>query len=90
MNDEPVRRVNQLTTTFLDTLAVLLFAAGVGWALWVEVGPAAGLSGAGLVIFVFSLLAQRQAIIKVRAAEPDDRKPLPGPADPGNLHVMGR
>ena len=90
MNDEPVRRVNQLTTTLLDTLAILLFAAANGWGFWEWIGPAAGLGAAGATVFTFSLIAQRQARVKVVRGEPEERRPLPGPADPGNLHVMGR
>lgn len=90
MNDQSVNRVDHLTTTFLDTLAVLLLAAAAGWALWTSVGPAAGLGAAGVIVFAFSQLAQRQATVKherpKRAAEPS----LPGPEDPGPLHVMGR
>lgn len=89
VNDSTVRRANQLTTTFLDTLGVLLLAAGAGWALWTGVGPGAGLSVAGLIVLSFSLIAQRQASVKAAAPVAED-EPLPGPADPGNLHVMGR
>lgn len=88
--NEQVRRANELTTTFLDTLAVLLLAAGAGWWLWALVAPAAGLVLAGVVVFAFSLMAQRQATVKrepVKSAESDTP---PGPEDPGSLHVMGR
>ncbi len=90
MNDQTVRRANQLTTTFLDTLGALLIAAGVGWALWVTIAPAAGLAAAGIVVLLFSLLAQRQATPKAEKVAEPDPKPLPGPSDPGTVHVMGR
>jgi hypothetical protein len=89
MNDSTVRRANQLTTTFLDTLGTLLLAAAAGWWLWVAIHPAVGLAASGAVVIAFSLLAQRQATVKTAAPVVDD-EPLPGPADPGNLHVMGR
>ena len=89
MNDDGVRRINQITTTFLDTLAVLLLAAGACWTLWVMVSPGLGLAAAGALIGLFSLLAQRQATVKRVPPAAADAVP-PGPADPGNLHVMGR
>ncbi len=90
MNDQTVRRVGQLVTTFFDALAVLLFAAAACWWLWVAVAPPVGLAVAGAVIMLFSLLAQRQATPKAARVESAADKPLPGPADPGTVHVMGR
>ena len=90
MTDQSVRRVGDLTTTFLDTLGVLLLAAGAGWAMWNTVAPSAGLGVAGVVVMVFSLIAQRQARPKSDPVKALEDEPLPGPADPGNLHVMGR
>lgn len=89
--DPMVRRVNQLTTTFLDTLALLLIAGGTGLALWVQVNPPSGIIAAGLFVLIFSNVAQRRAVPKLpKSTERDDEDDLPGPADPGNLHVMGR
>lgn len=92
MNDPLIRRVNALVTTFLDLLATLLFAGAVGYAAWVTLGVAAGLGFAAVMVTLLSMLAQRQARPKVTPAGPDDDDTitLPGPTDPGNLHVMGR
>lgn len=90
MNDESVRRANGLTTTFLDTLGILLLAAAVGWWLWEAVHPAAGLAAAGVVVTALSLIAQRQNSLKVIHREPPQTETPPGPEDPGPVHVMGR
>lgn len=87
--DPMVRRANQLVTTALDTLAVLLFAGAAGWWGWTAVHPAVGLASAGLAVTILSVIAQRQPSPKT-AAKPGGDEPLPGPTDPGNLHVMGR
>ena len=89
--DPMVRRVNQLTTTFLDTLALLLIAGGTGFSLWVKVNPPTGVIAAGIFVLFGSVLAQRRATPKsLKPVERDDEDDLPGPTDPGNLHVMGR
>lgn len=92
MNDPMVRRVNALVTTFLDLLATLLIAAAAGCAAWVLLVPAAGLLAAGVVVAVFSMLAQHRATPRppTPVVGDDETITLPGPTDPGNLHVMGR
>jgi hypothetical protein len=52
--------------------------------------PAAGLAVAGVVVTGLSLVAQRQPKVKDRHLKAVEDEPLPGPADRGNLHVMGR
>jgi hypothetical protein len=91
MTDQTVRHANALTTTFLDALGVLLLAAGIGWSLWVELSPAAGMCAAGAVVLLMSMVAQqRQTPRGPTEPVPEPSPDLPGPADPGNLHVMGR
>lgn len=102
MPDEPVAirtdpvvdRVNELTTTALDTLAVLLMAGSVGWLGW-GLSPSAGLGFAAILLILFSSLAQarHRNSMKRKAevpARPHREVVLPGPEDPGNLHVKGR
>lgn len=94
MTDQPpdtaVSRANQLTTTFLDTLGILLLAAAVGWWLWEGLGPASGLFAAGALILVMSFAAQHRGDVRPRPTGRPTSAPQPGPADAGNLHVMGR
>lgn len=90
MNDPMVSRVNALVTTFLDLLATLLFAGAACWAAWVLLVPAAGLLCAGLVVAAMSAFAQHRATPRPPAPADADTEVLPGPTDPGNLHVMGR
>lgn len=90
--DPVVRRVNDLTTTFLDTIGVLLFGAALGWWGWAY-HPATGLASAGLAVTILSGLAQRRNTprpVKVPKGAHPHLNPLPGPEDPGNLHVKGR
>jgi hypothetical protein len=89
--DPVVRRVNELTTTFLDTLGVLLFAAAVCWWGWAY-HPATGLVLAALTITLLSGLAQRRYTprpVKAPKGARPHPKPLPGPEHPGNVHVKG-
>lgn len=91
MNDPMVRRVNALVTTFLDALAILAIAAGVGWATQPRVGWAGALFFAGCILATLSMVAQfSQRPARVPKPTDDDTVDLPGPTDPGNLHVMGR
>lgn len=90
--DPYVRRANQLTTTFFDALAVLLLTAGAGVAGWHLIALWVGLMFAAVTLMLLSALVQWRAT--PRAPKPelgdDETIPLPGPDDPGNLHVMGR
>jgi hypothetical protein len=90
--DPYVRRANQFTTTFFDALAVLLLSAGAGVAGWQLIALWVGLMFAAVTLMILSALAQWRA--SARPPRPtvvdDETIPLPGPADPGNLHVMGR
>lgn len=91
--DPYVRRANQLTTTFFDALAVLLLSAGAGVAGWQLIALWVGLMFAAVTLMLLSALAQwRAAPRKLRPVlvTDDETIPLPGPADPGNLHVIGR
>jgi hypothetical protein len=90
--DPVVRRVNDLTTTFLDTLGVLLFGVAVAWWGWAY-HPATGLVLAALTVTLLSGLAQRRNTprpVKVPRGAHPHLKPLPGPEHPGNVHVKGR
>jgi hypothetical protein len=89
--DPVVRRVNELVTTFLDVLGILLAALAVGWFGWTAMHPASGLAAAGLTVTALSAIAQRRMVPKPsKASEEGDEEGLPGPAHRGNLHVMGR
>jgi hypothetical protein len=79
--------LNDRVTTFLDALAMLAVAVGVGGAVY----PAPfgwPLAVGGVVLGVLSLATQ----LAHRERKPRPRKVTtapPGPSDPGNLHVMG-
>jgi hypothetical protein len=90
--DVVIDRVNALTTTFLDVLGTLLVAFAVGWAIWgAPWRQALAAAVAGLVVMLLSGLAQHRAVPKaLPEIEQDPDEPLPGPTDPGNLHVLGR
>lgn len=91
--DPMVDRVNELVTTFLDTAAVVALA--VAAFLWAQTwGNALGVAVAGVVLMLFSGLAQARhrstRKLKAPAAVPHRAVVPPGPEDPGNLHVKGR
>ncbi len=91
--DPVVRRANDLVTTALDTAGVLLLSAAVGVWGWMQFHPATGLAFAGAVVTMLSSLAQRRNTprpAKVPAGAHPHLTPLPGPEDPGPLHVKGR
>lgn len=96
MTDQPaatVDRVNGVVTTLLDALGVLLLAAGLGWGAWQVWGIGWGLCAAGLAVTILSNIAQlRQAPrpVKVPPGAHPHREFLPGPEDPGPVHVKGR
>jgi hypothetical protein len=91
--DRVVARVNDITTTAMDTLACLSIAAGFGlWLAFAAQDPGLGVAAAGVVLMILSSLAQR------RAAGPKPKRPtpgddetivLPGPSSPGNVHFAG-
>lgn len=90
MSTDPARpdRVNEYVTTLFDAAAVVLFAAAAGLAGWTY-GPAwSAPAAAAVVLFTCSLLAQFRG--RPREVRPPAAEGPPGPADPGNLHVMGR
>ena len=85
--DRTVERVNGVVTTALDTLGFLLLAGAIGWALFVLAGLAAGLGGAGVIVLALSAVAQhRPARARPKMATPAR---VPGPSDPGPLHIAG-
>lgn len=90
--DASVRRANQLTTTAFDAIAVLLFTAAAGVAGWQLITLWVGLMFAAVTLMLLSALAQWRAAPREPKPEvaSDETIPLPGPDDPGNLHVMGR
>ncbi len=88
--DAVVSRVNELATTMLDTVAMLGLAAGLVLVLRPAYGWGGGLLAGSALLAALSIGTQwlhrpREAPPKRRPA-PD----LPGPADPGTVHVMGR
>lgn len=90
--DPVVRRVNDLTTTVLDTIGVLLFSGAVGWWGW-GYHPSTGMTLAALTITLLSGLAQRRNAprpVRVPKGAHPHLTPLPGPEHPGNMHVKGR
>ncbi len=91
MPDPVVARVNELTTTALDSLSMLALAAGAGWGAWISWGPAWGPAMGGLALALMSSYVQHRSRTKEPKPvdEPAD-KPLPGASDPGPVHVLGR
>lgn len=92
--DPVVGRVNDLTTTFLDTLGVLLLAAGIAYGAWATWGLGWAFAAAGLTVTVLSTMVQarqqpRRPAKVPPGAHPHPPAPLPGPEDPGPLHVRG-
>lgn len=101
MTDEPqvmgprdpmVARVNALTTTFLDTVGVLLLCGAAGYGAWALWGLGWGLAAAGFWVMILSQVAQARQTPRPargrRGAHPH-LDPLPGPESPGTVHVMG-
>jgi len=91
--DPLVRRFNDVVTTVMDALGVLLLAAAAGAGAWEAWGIPVGLLCAGLVVTALSGIAQRRQIPARPAKVPRGKHPhvtaLPGPEDPGTLHVRG-
>lgn len=92
MPDRVVTRVNELTTTFLDVLGMLLFTAAAGVAGYTMVGLWLGLFAGAVTVTVLSAFAQWRSRPRPipDEAEPIEPQPLPGAEHPGNLHVLGR
>jgi hypothetical protein len=91
--DPIVDRVNELGTTFLDILGALLLSAGAAYGAWQAWGVALGLAVGGFAVTLLSGLAQARARPRAARVPPGahpHREFLPGPEDPGNLHVAGR
>jgi len=87
--DHVVGRVNDLALTFLDVLAALLLAAAAGYGAWQAWGIGWGLASAGVAVLALSLSAQAKAHprpVKVAARK---RPKVPGPSDPGPVHIAG-
>ena len=84
------QRVNELATTLLDAVAMLGLAAGLMLALRPAYGWGGGLLAGSALLAALSIgtqwLHRPRETAPRRPAAPD----LPGPADPGNVHVMGR
>ena len=87
--DPVVDRVNELTTTFLDTLATLAFAVGA-W-VWGDRYLGTGMSwvAAGFVVFAYSLLAQWRNRPHVPKRQPATPPEVPGPSHAGTMHIAG-
>lgn len=87
VRDPVVRRINEITTTMFDLAGVVMFAlaawAGVADRLW----PGAQWIAAAMVVLTGSALAQRRD----RAPKPGPslRPYIPGPSDPGTVHIAG-
>jgi hypothetical protein len=91
--DVVIDRVNALTTTLLDTVGTLLVAFAAGWAIWgCPWRQALGVAVAGLVVLAVSALSQLRSVPKALPEVVADDEPvlLPGPSDPGALHIVGR
>jgi hypothetical protein len=92
--DPNVGRLNAVVTTLLDALGTLLLAAGLGYGAWRVWGLGWGLCAAGLAVTILSMIAQARERgprpVKVPPGAHPHREFLPGPEDPGTLHVKGR
>lgn len=78
-------------STWLSVLAMLAISTGITLGLWIEAGWGPwSLCGGGLVLacmISYSDHARRPR--DPEPAEPAERKPVPGPTDPGNMHAKG-
>lgn len=91
--DPLVGRVNDLTTTFLDTAGVLLFAGAAGYFGWTWQNPAIGLLWAGIVLLMLSTIAQsrqRPKRAKVRPGAHPHPSTFTTPESSGTVHTRGR
>lgn len=87
VRDPVVHRINEIMTTLFDMAGVVLLAisawVGVGDRLW----PGAQWTAAAFFVLTGSALAQR------RDRVPKLKRPLrpyvPGPSDPGTVHIAG-
>lgn len=87
--DRVVRRVNEITFTFLDAVGTLLVAAAVGWWAWEKSGPPAGLLLAGACVTILSVLGQARFNPRPPKVKARQRPHVPGPTDPGPVHIAG-
>lgn len=89
-----VDRVNGIVTTMLDTLASLAVAGGLGTVIASAHGVGAGMFFGGCTLATLSMVAQwRQSPRRMKDPPPGahpHREFLPGPEDPGPVHVKGR
>jgi hypothetical protein len=90
--DRVVTRVNELLTSVLDVSGSLGLVFAVGWIIWgAPWRQALAVAVAGVLVIAFSNVAQRRTTPKPPpVVEPEETVPLPGPADPGNIHFAGR
>jgi hypothetical protein len=80
-------------STALDVVAALAFSGGAAWGLWRWLGPFALMVGAVLLFSINAAAAVARRERPLPPAEDTDITPvppLPGPEDPGPLHVKGR
>ena len=91
-SDRVVARTNELVTTGLDTLGILLLAGAAFLGVWRPDRLALGVLAAGVVVLMLSTLVQarqRPRVAKVPPGAHPHRAPAPGPEDPGTIHVKG-
>lgn len=88
--DPLVDRVNELTTTFLDTAATLAF--GVGAWVWADryLGTGMPWVSGGFVLFAYSWLAQWRNRSRVpKSQRTATSAEIPGPSHAGTVHIAG-
>lgn len=86
-----MRRLNDVTTTLLDTLAILAVAAGIVFAVHPQLGWGAALMLAGVALGAMSMAVQvaHRDRPPVHPKAAPRRAAPPGPEDPGPVHISG-
>lgn len=82
--------VKEHASTLLSTLSMLAVVIGLGWGLWPYLGPWSLCIAGVLLGLIVSITDQmRKPPADPPPADAPQKPKLPGPSDPGTLHVGG-